>query len=93
MRGGIAVHLSVGTAARSGVIAREPSRLFSVAIGPDWLQGPSALPVQADVAGQPHSVRTRRSPTTTQVGVSHAMLPVLVTHRARDPPIWTVHLR
>ena len=30
----------------------------------------------------------RRSRTTTEVGVSHAMLSLLVTHRARDPPIW-----
>ena len=30
------------------------------------------------------NARIRRSRTTTQVGVSHAMLSVLVTHRARD---------
>lgn len=41
------------------------------------------------VAGQPHSARIRRSRTTTQVGVSHDILSVLVTHRARDPPFWT----
>jgi len=44
---------------------------------------------RAHVVGQPHSARIRRSRTTTQVGVSHDMLSVLVTHRARDPPIGT----
>jgi len=43
----------------------------------------------AHVAGQPHSGRIRRSLTRVQVSVSHATLSALVTHRARDPPIWS----
>jgi hypothetical protein len=38
--------------------------------------------MQTDAAGQPHTARTRQSCTTTQVGVNHAVMSVLVTHRA-----------
>ncbi len=48
------------------------------------------MPAPTYVAGQPYSARIRRSRTATHVGVSHAMLSVLVTHRARDPPLCTV---
>jgi hypothetical protein len=41
----------------------------------------AALPVTTHVAGQPHTARIRRSHTTTQVGVSHAMPSVLVIAR------------
>ena len=47
---------------------------------------------------QPSGAPSRRSRTTTPVGVGHVMLSVLVTRRAREPPIcstsgWQVHAR
>jgi len=42
----------------------------------------------ADGARDPD--RNRRSRTTTPVGVGHVMLSVLVTRRAREPPICTL---
>ena len=71
----IAIHLSIDKAARSGAIAG--SRPFQGdTIRPNWLQGLAALPAPTHVAGQPHSAQIRRSRTTPEVGVSHAVLPV-----------------
>jgi hypothetical protein len=52
------------------------------------MQGLAALPAPAHVEASLTAPGFGGPRTTTQVGVSHAMLSVLVTHRARDPPIW-----
>jgi hypothetical protein len=81
---GIAVHLSIDEGGAIGDDRREPGpgRPFQCdTIRPNRLQGLAALPAPTHVVGQPHSARIRQG-TTMQVGVSHAMLSVLVTHRA-----------
>jgi len=81
---GIAVHLSIDEGGAIGDDRREPGpgRPFQCdTIRPNRLQGLAALPAPTHVVGQPHSAQIRQG-TTMQVGVSHAMLSVLVTHRA-----------
>lgn len=68
----------LGKAARPGGDRNEPAPSSVTPSGPAWRQG------------QPHSTRIRRSPARTQADISHAMPPALVTHRAREPPIWAV---
>jgi len=81
---GIAVHLSIDKGGAIGADRREPAQAGPFqcdTIRPDRRQGLAALPAPTRVVGQPHSARIRQG-TTMQAGVSHAMLPVLVTHRA-----------
>jgi hypothetical protein len=59
-------------------------------IRPNRRQGLSALPAPTHVVGQPDSARIRQG-TTMQVGVSHAMLSVLVTHRAGSAVLYYWH--
>ena len=85
MRGGIAVH-HPSIRRRDRGDRREPS--------------PSVWHHQAGLTAgwrrarrcgrQPHRARTRRSRTRAEVGISHAMLSALITHRARDPPFGAV---
>jgi hypothetical protein len=84
MRGGITVHLSIDTAARSG--GSQGAIPFSVA--------PSGRIDRKDrrrCPGRPTWLASLTAPglgdlAPGQVGVSDAMLPVLVIHRARDRP-------
>jgi hypothetical protein len=81
---GIAVHLSIDKGGAIGADRREPApgRPFKCDTArPNRLQGLAALPAHIYVVGQPHGARIRQG-ATMQVGISHAMLSVLVTHRA-----------
>ena len=85
---GIAVHLSIDKGGAIGADRREPAQAGLSqcdTIRPNRRQGLAALPAPTHVVGQPHIARIRQG-TTKQVGVSHAMLSVLVTHRAGSSP-------
>jgi hypothetical protein len=79
---GIAVHLSIDKDGAIGADRRPQAGPFQCDTArPNRLQGLAALPAPIHVVGQPHSARIRQG-ATMQVGISHAMLSVLVTHRA-----------
>jgi len=91
MRGGIAVHLSIGTAARPWVIARAVP--FSVAPS-GWIDRTArrrsprrpVRPASRTALGLGDLAPRRRPALVTP-------WPALVTHRARDPPLRAAALR
>src|SRR5215831_2302871 len=90
MRGGIAVHLSIGTAARPGVIARAVP--FSVApsgrIDRTARRRSPRRPVRpaSRTALGLGDLAARRRPALVTPWLA------LVTHRVRDPPLWRTSL-
>src|SRR5579864_5883433 len=81
---GIAVHLSIDKGGAIGADRREPApRPAPSSVPPSGRIGGKAwrrCARSTRVVGQPHTARIRPG-TTMQVGVSHALPSVLVTHR------------
>ena len=81
---GIAVHLSIDKGGAIGADRREPAQAGPFQCDtarPNRMPGLAALPAPIHVVGQPHSARIRQG-AAMQADISHAMLSVLVTHRA-----------